>query len=274
MGRVVSRAILSGHPGPNCLKSHIVQYILTGEEPNCNEMPIEQLQKEDIVTAVKEIDAVTEENLCDMLARHVDLLESVGFRKVLSMQNKDEAIMAIKSHYFFYRCLPAILQFMDGLQLLGILNILKTFPVESSLYLKCSMFPTAGDVIDFYVPEYSQNEKEKEIEEILVYNFHQLLRDVERGNIRSTWMNLDDGREEDVQINMGHLLQSLVGSTPLPVNIASGIIEFNHTIKKLTTVNTCAPSITFYSTVENQEYEKFVESFINIIVASYGFGMT
>jgi hypothetical protein len=43
-----------------------------------------------------------------------DLLDVVGYRKKLTEASIPEAKAAILKHFLFYRCLPAILQFMEG----------------------------------------------------------------------------------------------------------------------------------------------------------------
>lgn len=70
-------------------------------------------------------------------------------------------------------------------------------------------------------------------------------------------------------MNMGHL----TGSPKLPRNISNRLILFVHCSERLITVNTCAPSISFSKCRTNQEYEKFEESFLNIIVGAPGFGI-
>ena len=55
MGKLVSMAILHGHTGPRCLQDHLVQFILKGETPDCSSVPIEQVPKEDIRSAIKEV---------------------------------------------------------------------------------------------------------------------------------------------------------------------------------------------------------------------------
>lgn len=87
------------------------------------------------------------------------------------------------------------------------------------------------------------------------------------------WINVDDGTEEEVNINIGHLLQALLGSPCLPMNVDSGLIVFDHQAKRLATVNTCAPSITLSNIMEYHNYAKFQDSFLNIIVGAYGFGI-
>ena len=45
---------------------------------------------------------------------HVDLLDQVNFRRRVTKSNKEEAVEAIKAHFLMYRCLPGLLQYMEG----------------------------------------------------------------------------------------------------------------------------------------------------------------
>lgn len=55
LGKVVARAILSGHSGPCCLQSHIVKFILTQEQPDSRSLTLEQLHRKDIVAVINEV---------------------------------------------------------------------------------------------------------------------------------------------------------------------------------------------------------------------------
>ena len=70
------------------------------------------------------------------------------------------------------------------MKLHGVLEILQRYPEEGALFLKDRGAMTADEIFTFYVPKYSQNEKEKEMEEMIVYNFNQLLHKIERKSFR------------------------------------------------------------------------------------------
>lgn len=56
VGRAVSRSILFGHPGPSCLNTYIVEFILNGREPDSNHLKCEQLShREDIISAINKV---------------------------------------------------------------------------------------------------------------------------------------------------------------------------------------------------------------------------
>ena len=55
MGKLVAMAIITGHPGPRCLKDHLVDYILTGKEPQLQSTPAAEISREDIKNAFLEV---------------------------------------------------------------------------------------------------------------------------------------------------------------------------------------------------------------------------
>ena len=56
IGRAVSRSILFGHPGPSCLNTYIVEFILHGREPDSNHLKVEQLShRKDIISAINKV---------------------------------------------------------------------------------------------------------------------------------------------------------------------------------------------------------------------------
>ena len=92
--------------------------------------------------------------------------------------------------------------------------------------------------------------------------------------ITSQWGDIytDYWEEAEMQINMAHVLQALLGCTRLPVNLECGLIEFDHTSNHLPKVNMCAPSLIFSKIKDLQNYDTFHETMLYIIVGSYGFG--
>lgn len=58
-GKAVATAILHGHPGPRRLNKHVVDYIITGDEPNMETVSIEDLNREDIKNAIKQVLFIT-----------------------------------------------------------------------------------------------------------------------------------------------------------------------------------------------------------------------
>ncbi|WAR20278.1 G2E3-like protein [Mya arenaria] len=250
MGQMVTMGILSGHPGPRNLMKHVVDYIVSGRTTGITDIPVDQLGRLDAVSAIQE-----------MIEKYGDLLEACGFRKVLSVESRQNAVSAMKSYYLFNRFIPSLLQFVEGLKLHGMLDMLRKCPEKAYSYLMQTEHVDSLTI-----------KAEKEDEEVILCNFHQFLKKLERGKISCISIDAETGSSSEVNLNTGHLLQALIGCPALPSCITEGIITFDHKSDYLTTVNTCAPSINFSKLSVIKNYSSFEELMKNVIVGSYGFG--
>ncbi|XP_053404361.1 G2/M phase-specific E3 ubiquitin-protein ligase-like [Mercenaria mercenaria] len=270
MGKAAARALIMGHPGPKCFHSFLAKFICFGQEPDFDDISYQDVGRADVLNAIEEI---TSDN-CDLgnlMEDHGALLEQAGFRKRLTSNTVTEAVEALKRHFTFYHVTGALMQFREGLQLLGVLPVLQSYPESITFFTETTA--TAADIQEFFKPSYTDDNQElKKIEELIVYNFRKFLKKAERGKISTPWINILDETESEVTITTGHVLQALVGCETLP-RISSGLLLFNHNGSDLTIVNTCAPSITFSQTDKIQEYENFEIQFMRVIVESAGFGI-
>ncbi|WAR07778.1 UPL1-like protein, partial [Mya arenaria] len=259
IGKAVATAILNGHPGPRCLNQHITKYILEGVEPDFRVIPTDEIQRLDVGAAIKQIEDATTETVADEFNETISLLEETGYSELLTAEKKQYAVSALKGHFLLYR-------------LHGILELLQQHTKEANSYLSEDCNPTAHDVGSFFIPEFSTDADQKATEEMIIYNWNKFLKKIEKSKIITPWLDVNDGNQPDVTLNMGHVLQSLLGCTRLPVNLSFGTIQFDHISRHLPKVNTCAPSILFTKTKELENYETFEEILLYIIVGSYGFG--
>ncbi|WAR30892.1 hypothetical protein MAR_033434 [Mya arenaria] len=93
-----------------------------------------------------------------------------------------------------------------------------------------------------------------------------------RGNVSTRLINLNAAEEnasdEQVTLNMGHVLQALIGCSRFSRNMGkgSGMIDFDHTAQRFSHVNTCMPGICFSSTKSLTESEQLEKHHICIIM--------
>ncbi|WAR27605.1 hypothetical protein MAR_013309 [Mya arenaria] len=273
MGRATSMAILHGHPGPRNLNRTIVDFILENKEPE--EIPECCIQNE-VKAAIEEISTATKETIGDVFERHSHLLKASGYNQLLSVSNRDRAIHTMKFYYCFYKYIPPMLQFIEGLKLHDMLLLLTKHGENGRALLCCDTKSTSmSDVLAFFVPKFSKSEHEKADEEMIVYNFGKFLKKVENGTISTDWVKMNSSEKslKEVTINLGDVLQALIGCKSLPRNIKSGEMEFDHLSNQLSYVNTCAPSVIFTRTKNLVNYEKPEHHLICIIVEAEGFGL-
>ncbi|XP_052779777.1 uncharacterized protein LOC128217015 [Mya arenaria] len=181
----------------------------------------------------------------------IDLLERSGFNKPLTQDSSQSAVYTVKEYHIFYRCFGHIRQFMDGLKLHGVLDIMRLHQQEATQFLGEATALTAEVVNNFYSFSFSdKGDPNRETEEAIVYNFRRFICQVEKGRISSTVINISTktAEEDSIHVTLELVLQAFVGCPGLPRDISSGLIEFNHNSSALSHVNTCAPSKTFQNT--------------------------
>ena len=91
--------------------------------------------------------------------------------------------------------------------------------------------------------------------------------------VLTPWIDLDNNTNVNTVLDMGHVLQALIGCPSLPKDLSNGLLTFDHASKGLTTVNTCGPSINFTRITELGNFDNFQTMMKNIIVGAYGFGL-
>lgn len=272
IGKAVGKAIISGHPGPRCLNQHVTRYILQGLEPDFSKVKTNEICRADAVKAITDIEEATNETISEVFNEHISLLDATGYSKVLTFEKKEEAIRTLKAYYLLYRPMASINQFIEGLKIHGLFEILQQHPDEAASFFSERSFPSADEVQAFFIPVFSKIEEEKAEEEIIIYNWGKCLKNIEKGRISTPWLSLDTDQEEVVQLNIGHLLQALLGCPNLTPYLSSGLIKFDHESFDLPRINTCAPSITFSRIKQIQNYTAFQEAVLNVVVGAYGFG--
>jgi len=276
MGKVTAMALLSGHPGPRCLEQHLVDFIVLGKSPDMSRLCTDVIKRQDVMHAIEQIQKVSDQSEGDVNVEHVDLLDQVNFRRRVTKSNKEEAVEAIKAHFLMYRCLPGLLQYMEGLKVNSVLDILKKYPESKKYFIKPSGSLSASEVMGMYSSSFSKNDDEKSDEEMVIYNMHQFLKNVERGRVTTVHIDIyaEDTQEDtkEVTVTMEQVFQSLTGCAHAPSNLA-GSIYFDHLSAVLSSVNTCVPSINFSSIKDLRTYKTMEAHMLHIIFGTLGFGI-
>ena len=83
-----------------------------------------------------------------------------------------------RGHETFFAFALTFTSYLSGLMLHNVLEGLQKFP-EGRCYLVMSDYPEMGDAKAFFKPVFSTDERQKEKEEVIVYNFHQFLNKLE-----------------------------------------------------------------------------------------------
>ena len=70
---------------------------------------------------------------------------------------------------------------------------------------------------------------------------------------------------------MGEVLQVFLGCPALPLDITTGLIEFDHNTMALPTFHTCGPSIKIARIQSLQNYREFEDTFGFAVIGSRNF---
>ena len=196
-------------------------------------------------------------------------IEDVPNQKV---KQKLEELAKIALHYTLLSSLSEINQFIEGLNVHGLLDLLREHPQKAGrLFLYTENQLNAELVDNLFVPLFSPKESNKgAAEELVSLNFTRYLEDVESGGVTSKIVDLNTNEESELQVTMPALLQFITGSSsvpPLGFVDKPPSITFQHDAsgRKLS-ANTCAN--TLHLPVNNT----FKVEFTSCMAESPGFG--
>ncbi|XP_031573320.1 G2/M phase-specific E3 ubiquitin-protein ligase-like [Actinia tenebrosa] len=175
--------------------------------------------------------------------------------------------------------LPEIEQFIQGLNINGVLDVMRSNPMKSRKLLQFSEAEKLNaDKVDqlfqfCYSPTGSNNRRD---EEAIAFNFTHYLQDVEADRVSTSILDPDTDDLNSITVQLTHILQFVTGCPTIP---ATGFdkqlsVMFNHTeTQRKLTANTC--SCTLYLPVSKVlvEYESFKQEFTECMFSSPAFGV-
>lgn len=172
---------------------------------------------------------------------------------------------------------------LTGLKLHGMLEIFQSYPDEAKKAFLWHQEVSAEQVLQFYKPSYSEATEQKMLEGKVMYHFNRLMKKAESNLISNMFLSIalhflshyifvaeHELKTSDGLILLEDILMAFVGMRCIP-RTRTGIIIFNHLDDKLSSVNTCAPSITF-SRIRDlaASREKVEEHIVNIVKGAGG----
>lgn len=202
-----------------------------------------------------------------------------GYAKpIVTMEDKDDLIRCISLHYLLLSGLVELEQFIEGLKLSGLLDLIRQHPKKARhLFMPSSENRVTAEKLDalfdcIFSPEGSNKRAQ---EEAVALNFSLYLDAVEANEAKSNLLDLTTGEETEITLSLSDVLQFITGSFTVP---ATGfnekpLIEFEHgdPHRKLH-ANTCSNTITFPVNSTLMEFESFKNEFTSCLVMSPGFG--
>ena len=201
-----------------------------------------------------------------------------GYSKpIVSMEDKDDLIRCVSLHYSLLFGLE-LEQFLDGLKISGLLELLRDHPMKARhLFMQSAENQlTAERVDDLFVCVFSpKGNNKRSAEEAIALNFSRYLELVEANEAKSNLLDLVTGEQTQITLSLSEVLQFITGSSSVPVagfNDEPSIVFEHEDRQRKLYANTCPSTLTLPVNNAIMEFESFKEEFTSCLVMSPGFG--
>ena len=258
-GKIVALSLLNGYCGPNNFSQVLTDFILGCQPVNDPKILLKELPNncKELRLKLKKISECKTEVDFSKLIADLDERFDFGYSKsYLTLEDKVPLLQAACKHYLVSCCLEEILSCKDGLELYGVLNVLKHFNNESrELFINQKI--AVKDIEEMFHPSYSEEGSNKRSNEEQIY-FHwmQFLKEANRRKLKRNVTSLEEIEVESVDasgeqssaearvLGLSDILQFMSGARTKPLACFKGKIRFDHEVSpdsnKRAESNTCA----------------------------------
>ncbi|KAM4565317.1 uncharacterized protein V3H82_014338 [Fundulus diaphanus] len=207
-GEVMGASMAQGGPLPNFMREWCYRYLCSGDSDSI-QVSTSDVTDSELSHLITEVNRATDENINDL----TDDIVGCGYTGKVSVDKKDLIMRAIVLHSTM-RLVPMLDQLRKGLQLYGLLEVMKTHPD-----LCLPMFVPGEDgrvdaafVLERCQPRFSEMGSVRYSREVNIMNFFQdFLQNIED-------CEEQDGQNEDPQqLTVGKLMQWITGQAHKPV---------------------------------------------------------
>ena len=278
-GRLCAMSIIQGAPSPSFFASSVVDYILYGCVDKVT-TSIDDVPNVKVRQKLEELQSTTNaEDFNQLASFNCSMRFKAGYTKpIVTFEDKASLIRYICLHYTLLYSLPHMEQFINGLQLYGLLEIVRQVPEKSRmLFQVCEGNRLTAEIVDelFKVQFSPEGSNRRPQEEAIAFNFTRLLEDIESGAITGKLYDFNTESSTEVVFSLGDILQFVTGTPSIP---AVGfepqpVITFNHLeANRKLQANTCANQFTLPVNDQLLNYESFASEVTSCILMSPGFG--
>ena len=271
-------AIVNGAVGPQFFCAPVVDYILYGDVKHVKHS-IDSIPNKEIRLKLQHLNSTSDAKLFEskMLADFSKPIQVMGYTKPILFADKNELLSSATVHYTLSHSLCELNQFIDGLKVVGVLDILGKHPFESrTIFQSSSNVLTAELVNDIFSAVLScegsnRNEKEKTI----LFYWNQFLEDAEQGLLQSEVYDPSKDCNLTVNITLSAILAFVTGSThvpPLGLHPQPSIAFIYEDGNRKMYVSTCTNTMYFPVTERFLQYGTFKKEFLFCMLNSPGFG--
>lgn len=278
-GELCYMAIVQGSPSPCFFAPAVVDYIVYGKIEKV-ETCIGDVPNQKVKQKLQELEKIENpETFSKVASFECSFRFKAGFSKpFVTVEEKDKLFHAIALHYTLLSSLSELNQFIEGLNVHGLLDRLRQHPQQAKkLFLYSENLLSAEKLDTLFAPAFSPKGSNKRVtEESVSLNFTRYLDDVEAGEVRCTIVDFNTDEESEIQVTLPSVLQFITGSSTVP---ALGFVDkppsimFQHDVsgRKLS-ANTCANTLHLPVNNTYLNYDNFKAEFTSCMAESPGFG--
>jgi len=276
-GKFVALAMLHVYGNPRYFSEGLSGFIVGLPECLCS---FEDISDYEIKEQLQKIKNCKDESTFNSAVSSFHQRFDLGYNVVKpQFADKDKLIKTISHHCIISSNLEEIQEFTEGLSYNGVLACLKTNPSSAKdLFVYNEKLIDSELVKKMFVARYSNDANLIPVEEDIMYNLHNLIDELGKGNGSVTRdvipiKNLEDDSSclEEKNITTGDLLLFLTGSRF--VSDEKIYVYFHHGKEGRVTVSTCKLEV-FFPVTDRYTGDSFSNMFIDDMVNPLGFGRT
>ena len=177
---------------------------------------IEEIPNNEVKTSLTELEKLTNaDEFKEKATFESDFRFEVGYTKpFVTMSDKEEFPRSIALHYTLLISLSELNQFIDGLKICNILQLVREYPdMFRILFEVPNSKLTAEDIDSIFDPQFSPVGSNKfTIEQNIIFYFNQYLEDVQNGLVVS------QVEDREVTLNLNQVLEFATGAQYVPAS--------------------------------------------------------
>lgn len=278
-GQLCALGILQDSPSPCFFSPSVTDYIVYGKLSKVSTC----VKDVPNAKAKKKLEGL--QGICDpdkfkqVASFDCSLRFKAGYTKpIVTIEDKDDLIRCISLHYLLLSGLVELEQFIDGLKLNGVLDLLRKHPKKARhLFMQSCENQVTSEKLDelfncVFSPEGSNR---RAPEEAVALNFFLYLEAVEANEAKSNLLDLATGEETEITLSLSDVLQFITGSSTVPAtgfNEKPSIVFQHGDPHRKLHANTCSNTLTLPVNSTLMEFESFKNEFTSCLVMSPGFG--
>ena len=271
-GQLTALGLLQGSSGPRCFTQSVSDYIIYGNtdslSPSIKEIPVDKVKDK-----MQQLEAIEDKDEFRHIASfECDFRFDCGYSKpIINLEDKELFMKCTSLHYTILASLKELEQYIDGLKTCDLLTLIRQHPAAFKPVFQFSNTLSAEVLDEMFLPQLSPMGSNKRVlEEALVFNFSQLLEDIEKGHVKEEVDN------QEVIIKLQDILMFVTGAECIPAIGFSPqpTIEFQHGfgVNRKLSANTCGNVLKLPVCEKMSSCKEFKAEFIFCMLNSPGFG--